>query len=351
MAIPVDFSFEQRADLREAAHRAGICIKSFVSEPTAAYVKCRDELAGASNVAVFDWGGGTLDISLISIENREVSELAVAGMRLGGNDIDQMLARHIHAKIMRQVSTACPFDDLSPKERDGLLDRAEAAKKRLSSDESAPVMLIKYAGRPTVRENVTLDEFSKLIDAKVNEAIQLLFSAADKAGVALGQMDAILMVGGSCEMQAIYQRIEEIGEEYHLAVCRPERVQWSVAGGAAILCEKEPVYKLCSAFGVLLSDDSFYPVFLPGQEAPCKSHELCFGVVEDTDNAIFVFADDKKNVLKRISVPIKGFTPEGIYLNCEIDEDMIVHIDIHSDYAQRMGVSDTINQLAFTYKI
>ena len=120
------------------------------------YVKCRDELAGASNVAVFDWGGGTLDISLISIENREVSELAVAGMRLGGNDIDQMLARHIHAKIMRQVSTACPFDDLSPKERDGLLDRAEAAKKRLSSDESAPVMLIKYAGRPTVRENVTL---------------------------------------------------------------------------------------------------------------------------------------------------------------------------------------------------
>ena len=75
-------------------------------------------------------------------------------------------------------------------------------------------------------------------------------------------------------MQAIYQRIEEIGEEYHLAVCRPERVQWSVAGGAAILCEKEPVYKLCSAFGVLLSDDSFYPVFLPGQEAPCKSHEL-----------------------------------------------------------------------------
>ena len=50
-------------------------------------------------------------------------------------------------------------------------------------------------------------------------------------------------------------------------------------------------------------------------------------------------------------VQIKGFTPEGIYLNCEIDEDMIVHIDIHSDYAPRMGVSDTINQLAFTYKI
>lgn len=152
-------------------------------------------------------------------------------------------------------------------------------------------------------------------------------------------------------MQAIYQRIEKIGEEYHLAVFRPERVQWSVAGGAAILCEKKPVYKLRNAFGVLLSDDSFYPIFLPGQDAPCQAQKLCFGVVEDTNNAVFVFADDKKNVLKRISVPIKGFTPEGIYLNCEIDEDMIVHIDIHSDYAQRMGVNDTVNQLAFTYKI
>ena len=99
MAIPVDFSSEQRADLREAAHRAGICIKSFVSEPTAAYVKCRDELAGASNVAVFDWGGGTLDISLISIENREVSELAVAGMRLAA----MILTRCLHAISMRKL--------------------------------------------------------------------------------------------------------------------------------------------------------------------------------------------------------------------------------------------------------
>ena len=55
--------------------------------------------------------------------------------------------------------------------------------------------------------------------------------------------------------------------------------------------------------------------------------------------------------MKRISVPIKGFTAEGIYLECEIDEDMIVHMDIYSDYAKRMGVSDTVNQLAFTYKI
>ena len=59
----------------------------------------------------------------------------------------------------------------------------------------------------------------------MNEAERLLHVAADKAGVGLGQMDAILMVGGSCEMQPIYQRMEKIGEEYHLNVCRPDAIQ------------------------------------------------------------------------------------------------------------------------------
>ena len=89
---------------------------------------------------------------------------------------------------------------------------------------------MRYAGKTMIREMVTLDEFTKLISAKVTEAEKLLHIAADKAGVGLGQMDAILMVGGSCEMQPIYQRMEEIGEEYHLRICRPDAIQWSVAG-------------------------------------------------------------------------------------------------------------------------
>lgn len=133
MAIPVDFKPKQRKDLREAARIAGIYVKSFVSEPTAAYVKCRSDLAGASNVAVFDWGGGTLDISLISVEKNQVSELAISGQRLGGNDIDQMIARHLHAKIAREENDARAFDDLSPAERDQIIERSEDAKKRLSS--------------------------------------------------------------------------------------------------------------------------------------------------------------------------------------------------------------------------
>ena len=328
IAIPVDFKPEQRRNLREAAKKAGIRVKSFVSEPTAAYVNCRKDLAGASNVAV-----------------------AVAGQRLGGNDIDQMIARHLHSRIARQEGDARSFDDLSPAERDQIIDRSEEAKKRLSADDTAPVRLMRYANKVIIRDSITLDEFTKLIASKVDEAENLLHYAAEKAGVGLGQMDAILMVGGSCEMQPIYQRMEKIGEEYHLNICRPDAIQWSVAGGAAILSEQQPTYRLQKGFGVLLSDDSFYPILEAGHAVPYKAQELRFGVVEDTTNAVFVFADESKVVLKRKSVPIKGFTPEGIHLQCEVDDDMIVHIRIYSDYAERMAVEDQINQLAFTYHI
>ena len=64
-----------------------------------------------------------------------------------------------------------------------------------------------------IRETLTLDEFSRLISARVEEAVSLLHEAAKKADVSLGQMDAILMVGGSCEMQPVYERLKKIEEE------------------------------------------------------------------------------------------------------------------------------------------
>jgi len=302
-------------------------------------------------VAVFDWGGGTLDISLIAVEKDIVSELAVSGLKLGGNDIDAMLARHVHARAMQQISGSLSFDDLSPESRDTLIERVEDVKKRLSIDEQAPIRLMKYAGQNMIRMDVSLDEFSLLIHSAVEKAAGLLYETASKAGIGLGNMDAILMVGGSCEMLDVYKQIVKIGENNHLEVYRPEDVQWAVARGAAILSEQEPAYCLQNSFGVLLSDNSYFPIFRAGQRIPCKSDELCFGVVVDTTSAVFVFADEQKNVLLRQSVPIKGFTAEGLHLQCRIDEDMIAHLHIHSDHAKRMPVDAELTKLAMAYRL
>ena len=351
IAIPVDFRPEQRRALREAANLAGIHIRSFVSEPTAAYIFCQKKIAGASNVAVFDWGGGTLDVSIISADHGNIHELAVAGKRLGGNDIDEMIARHIHARIMQESGIPRMFEDMSGAEKDQIISRSEDAKKRLSIEDFALIRLMKYGEKAMTRQSISLNEFQKLIAERINDAVQVLYQAAHKASISLGQLDAILMVGGSCEMQPIVKRMEEIAAEHDIPVSRPEDIQWVVAGGAAILAGQNPSYKLQSDFGVLLSDNSIYSIFEAGQRIPCKSPELCFGVVEDTTNAIFVLVDGNKNELKRMVVPIKGFTAEGLHLNASIDEDMIAHVEIKSSYAEKMGKTGSMNQLSFSYCI
>lgn len=348
IAIPVDFRPEQRCALRDAARQAGIAVRSFVSEPTAAYIHCRKELAGASNVAVFDWGGGTLDVSLISEEQGTIHELAIAGRSLGGNDIDEMLARHLHARVMQEIGVPKAFEDMTDIERDQIIDRSEDAKKRLSVEDFAPVRLMKYGGKAMIRQSITLEEFQSLIARRVGDAVQVLNQALDKANISLGQLDAVLMVGGSCEMRPIVNRMEEVCGGI---VYRPDNIQWTVAGGAAFLAGKRPVYRLQHDFGVLLADGSVYPIFEAGQAIPCDAPELSFGVVEDTTNAVFILADDQKNELKRIVVPIKGFTAEGLRLRASIDDDMIAHVEIKSTYAEKMGQRTDINQLEFTYCI
>ena len=351
IAIPVDFTPEQRDALRRAATQAGINVRSLVSEPSAAYIYSKEEIKGASNVAVFDWGGGTLDVSIISADGGNIHELAVAGKRLGGNDIDEMIARHLHARIMQESGIPKAFADMSGAERDQIIDRSEEAKKRLSTEDFALVRLMKYGEKAMTRQNITLEEFQKLTSARIEDAVEVLYQAARKASISLGQLDAILMVGGSCEMQLIVKRLEEIGEEYHIPVVRPDNIQWAVAGGAAILSERKPSYQLKSDFGVLLSDDSIYPIFEAGTQVPCESPVLTFGVVEDTTNAVFILVDGNKNELEHMVIPIKGFTAEGLRLKASIGDDMIARIEIKSTYAEEMGKTACVNQLAFSYCI
>lgn len=75
MAIPIDFHYEERGILQKAAEDAGISVKHFISEPTAALVGWRKSRKGTQNIVVFDWGGGTLDISVHAVKKGRIAEL------------------------------------------------------------------------------------------------------------------------------------------------------------------------------------------------------------------------------------------------------------------------------------
>ncbi|MDD4437330.1 MAG: Hsp70 family protein [Tissierellia bacterium] len=348
-AIPIDFTPIQRRELKKASLAAGIKVNKFISESTAAYMQNIAALKGMSTIAVFDWGGGTLDISILEIEKGVLSELAVHGKRLGGDHIDKMLAKKVHADVAAK-SNIGDYEDMPDKEKDDIIAKCEGLKIDLSSDDFSRFQLIDYGMPGSVQVGLEIERFKEIIQPQIGEALETLCEAIKKAKISVAQLDAILMVGGSCEMIPIQEIMTELFERKNIKIIYPENMQWSVAVGAAMIGTSNTEYRLSHSVGVLLSDDSFFPIIKKDTAVPCEINELRFGVVEETTDAHFIITDENSNKLEVVNVPVKGFTAEGISLNADIDNDMIANITIqssHMGYKQKIE----INKLGFYYDL
>lgn len=349
-AIPVDFTPEQRRELKLAASAAGININKFISESTAAYMKNIDLVKGMSNVAVFDWGGGTVDISILEIEKNTLKELAINGKRIGGDDIDRVLAKKIHATLALK-NNLDDFELMSDKDKDMIIGRAEDAKMKLSIDDFCRIRLVGYGVPGIEMYPLELERFREFVQPQIDDVVAALYETIKKAGISPAQLDAIIMVGGSCEMQPIQEIMAEFFERKDIKIIYPEGGEWSVAVGAAMVDTSDAHYKLSQSLGVILSDDTFFPIIEKDTTVPCQIDEYRFGVVEETTDAHFIFTDEKKNTLKIVNVPVKGFTMEDVSLNASISEDMIACITLQSTYMGPVKRSIEINKLEFYYDL
>lgn len=349
-AIPVDYTPMQRKELKKAAKAAGIRVNRFVSESTAAYMRNIDYVKGLSKVAVFDWGGGTLDISILEVEKNILTELAVHGKKLGGDDIDKLIAKKVHSDISAKANLV-DYEDISDKDKDYIISETERAKIILSDEDFHRIQLIDYVNPGIVRVPLELERFKEIIKPQIDEAVATLYEAIKKAQISVAQLDAIIMVGGSCEMQPIQEIMAELFERKNIKIIYPEKMQWSVAVGAAMIETSNTNYKLSQSVGVILSDNSFFPLIDKDTTVPCELDEIRFGVIEETTDAHFIISDENLNTLKVVSIPIKGFTEEGICLNAHIDEDMIANITIQSTHMGKRNKNIEINKLGFYYDL
>lgn len=143
-SIPVDFTPQARNDLLQAAHNAGIEVKAFVSESTSAYISKQKSIKQYSKVMVIDWGGGTLDLSILNLKGNTVTEEAVYGVKYGGDNIDKELAYRLQPKAFPDYS----FDELPSEKKDILLKNTEDMKKQFSpiiEESTTPVDTSDYA--------------------------------------------------------------------------------------------------------------------------------------------------------------------------------------------------------------
>lgn len=328
VAVPVGFHAGKRAALRKAARLAGIEIKSFVSEPTAALFCHYEEVGQYTRIGVFDWGGGTLDVSVIENRNGRVKELATAGLNVAGDYIDRLMAESMHGRIVKKTDQRISFDEMPPEARDKMLAACEQAKKDLTWDDRAEIQLVNYGEMEYVRESIDFESFSKLIAPVVEQAIHCFESCVRQAGMSMSQLDCVLMVGGSVNLRPLSKRVAEAwnGIDYY-----PPDSDWSVARGAASLSVSPGEHLLAQTVGLVLSDGSFYPLLTEGEPVDAgKCAAATFALVEDDPAASLVFSDGGERILGHLTVPTFGFFREKIEVRAQVDQDLILRVQARS---------------------
>lgn len=335
VAVPVDFTNKQRGELCKAFKRAGVEVNKIVSESMAAYIRNRDEVALMSNVMVFDWGGGTLDISLLKVEKGKVYEEATSGWKVAGDKIDESVAEYVHNQFIKnsegRITTS--FKDLSVRDRTHLLTECEKAKIKFSDedeiDELAFISILDYCGEKRVFYKLSYQEFEQKVIGIVSEAVGLIGSILAKANKVLIDLDAIIMVGGSSNLLPLKTIMKNQFEKKHnIQIVYPDKPQWSVAEGAAIIDSVDCQYELNQDIGIVMSDGSIYPIIPRGSKIPHKGEDITFGTVDNATSANFILADDKENILRYVTMPAKGFFGESFAVRGEIDNNLVAVISI-----------------------
>ena len=212
VTVPAYFSDAQRNATREAGELAGLEVVRILNEPTAAALAYGCDEAEARTVMVYDLGGGTFDVSIVRIE-RDITEVLAShgNNHLGGDDFDDLLVERLLEEFKREHGI--DLRDEHPAAYARLWNAAEEAKKALSFEPFTPVReeaLVVADGKPLHLElELARDDYEAMIRPLVETTLESVTKALDDASMHHGDLDAILLVGGSTRTPLVQRVLEE----------------------------------------------------------------------------------------------------------------------------------------------
>ena len=235
ITVPAYFNDAQRQATKDAGQIAGLNVLRIVNEPTAAALAYGlDKGDKDQTILVFDLGGGTFDVSLLEIGEGIVEVKATSGdNNLGGNDWDQRVVDHLVTQFKNSNGVDLSADKVALQR---LREAAEKAKIELSSSQSAsinlPYITASDAGPLHLDVNLTRADFQKMTADLIDRTKSPFNQVIKDAGVKVGDIDHVVLVGGSTRMPAVTDLVKELtgGREPNKGV-NPDEV---VAVGAAL---------------------------------------------------------------------------------------------------------------------
>jgi molecular chaperone DnaK len=234
ITVPAYFNDAQRQATKEAGEISGLKVQRIINEPTAAALAYGLEKGGSDKkIAVYDLGGGTFDISILELGDGVFEVLSTNGdTHLGGDDFDDVVIHWLAYEFQEAEDIDLKKDPMALQR---LKEAAEKAKIELSSatktEINLPYITATASGPKHLVKTLTRAKFEQLADELVKRSMTPVKNALDDAGLSTGDIDEVILVGGSTRIPIIQEEVEKFFDKKPSKGVNPDEV---VAVGAAI---------------------------------------------------------------------------------------------------------------------
>jgi molecular chaperone DnaK len=233
ITVPAYFNDSQRQATKDAGKIAGLEVKRIVNEPTAAALAYGLDKKKDEKIAVYDFGGGTFDISILEVGENVVEVLATGGNNhLGGDNIDEVLIKYLVDTFKSETGVDVTNDPMAMQR---LREAAEKAKIELSSaqatDINLPFLTADQTGPKHLNLSISRSQFEKLVLHLVEKTIEPCRQVLKDANMTVENIDEVVLVGGSTRMPLVQKMVQDFFKKEPNKSVNPDEV---VGIGAAV---------------------------------------------------------------------------------------------------------------------
>ncbi len=281
--IPINMEGQRRALLRQAYRQAGMSVVQFVHEPLAALYGYLRSIEGGGDqikrydgklLLVFDWGGGTLDLTLCRVTNGMLVQIANDGTdEVGGDVFDEELRNEVE-RLSRAEQGFGEDVMVLPEARKRLLHECEKAKIRLSDRNTWNVYVDPYYQSDQVAElqvNLSREQFQNIVSHLVRKGMSRIERLLERKGYSTASVELCLATGGMANMPIVKNRLDELFGPGRVHVTR--RSAAAIAEGAAWVAHDQARLHLAKNVELTLARNSYLPLLAAGLEMPIEREQ------------------------------------------------------------------------------
>lgn len=320
ITVPAFFNDDAKKATKLAGELAGLNVLRIIAEPTAAILSSKIDMKKGGKYMVTDFGGSTLDNSIADIGDGVVEILSTNGdVYLGGSDIDKALADYIASEYKKESGVDVSKD---PQAMTRVIDEAEKAKIALTNSSSTDINLPYITAVDGVPQHLTMTitraKFEQVAKPFIDRVVECAKKAIELADIKSSDLDGILLIGGSCRIPYLQQRLTD---EFGVELIKSSNMDLAVAEGAAIqannivggegskdilLVDVNPI-----SIGIETLGGVFTKMIDANTTIPCKKSET-FTTAVDNQTAITVRVLQGERPMANDNKQLGIFNLEGI---------------------------------------